>query len=45
MSKVNLTMNWFIFILIPLTLWLGFTNRVDWWIIILIICSHIRINK
>lgn len=35
--KVNL----FSIILIPLSLWLGFTGRIDWWIIGFVWLSHI----
>ena len=29
---------------IPLILWLGFTNRVDWWVILLIVLLNIKIE-
>ena len=36
--------NWFVLVTIPVSLWLGLTGRIDWWIIIFVWLMHISIN-
>ena len=39
----TLTINLMIIVTIPLSLWLGFTGRVDWWVILLILLFDMKI--
>jgi len=41
----KITINWFIVIALPYSLWVGITGRVDWWTIILIYLLTIKINS
>jgi len=40
--RIN-SINLMIFIFVPLALWLGFSDRVDWWVIILIFLFNTKI--
>lgn len=37
------SINLFALLMIPLSLWLGFTNRIDWWIIIFVWLMEIHL--
>lgn len=43
--STKLTIDWFAFIWWPFAIWLCVTGRVDWWVLALVVTSHINIKQ